>query len=245
MSSRKKRPRETYYAVKEGKVPGIYRTWAEAKAMVYGFSGAVHKLFGSREEAEAFIADDALAPPPSKRLKTSETEVEVEAEASTSERTLIIYTDGACKGNNIKDESKRRGGIGIYAPMINLEVSRRLPTVFHSIHIKTSNNSAELFAILEAIFKVGYLASQGLLGDYDTILFRSDSSNAIGICLGIYKGEKMASLAKLIRSAIRLFESKHKLALRFKWVRGHGTDLGNIRADELANRGCLMEEDDV
>ena len=44
-----------YYAVREGRVPGIYNTWDECKKNVMGFSGAVYKSFTSLEEAKAFM----------------------------------------------------------------------------------------------------------------------------------------------------------------------------------------------
>lgn len=44
-----------YYAVAKGKVPGIYSTWDECKAMVDGFSGAVYKSFKTKEEAVTFL----------------------------------------------------------------------------------------------------------------------------------------------------------------------------------------------
>lgn len=44
-----------FYAVKIGKVPGIYLSWDECKKMVDGYSGAVYKSFSTKEEAEAFI----------------------------------------------------------------------------------------------------------------------------------------------------------------------------------------------
>lgn len=43
-----------FYAVKKGKVPGIYTSWEACKSMVHGFPGAVYKSFPTREEAEAF-----------------------------------------------------------------------------------------------------------------------------------------------------------------------------------------------
>lgn len=46
-----------YYAVAKGKVPGIYSTWDECKAMVDGFSGAVYKSFKTKEEAVTFLND--------------------------------------------------------------------------------------------------------------------------------------------------------------------------------------------
>lgn len=46
-----------YYAVKNGKVPGIYRTWDECKKMVDGFPNARYKSFLTLEEAENFVGD--------------------------------------------------------------------------------------------------------------------------------------------------------------------------------------------
>ena len=47
-----------YYAVKKGKVPGIYLSWNDCKAMVDGYPGAVYKSFKTIEEAEKFITGD-------------------------------------------------------------------------------------------------------------------------------------------------------------------------------------------
>lgn len=47
-----------YYAVKKGKVPGIYLSWNDCKAMVDGYPGAVYKSFKTIEEAEKFITGE-------------------------------------------------------------------------------------------------------------------------------------------------------------------------------------------
>lgn len=44
-----------YYAVKAGRVPGIYDTWADCEANVKGFAGAEYKSFGSAEAAEEYL----------------------------------------------------------------------------------------------------------------------------------------------------------------------------------------------
>lgn len=44
-----------YYAVRQGKNPGIYNTWEECKSQVIGFKGAVYKKFASYDEAMNFI----------------------------------------------------------------------------------------------------------------------------------------------------------------------------------------------
>lgn len=49
-----------YYAVKKGKVPGIYLNWNDCKAMVDGYPGAVYKSFKTIEEAEEFITGEKI-----------------------------------------------------------------------------------------------------------------------------------------------------------------------------------------
>lgn len=48
-----------FYAVKTGKVPGIYTTWDECQANVKGFSGAKYQSFTTEEDARAFMSMDA------------------------------------------------------------------------------------------------------------------------------------------------------------------------------------------
>ncbi len=49
-----------YYAVKEGKMPGVYKTWAECERQVKGYSGAIYKKFPTYEEAFAFTNPSEL-----------------------------------------------------------------------------------------------------------------------------------------------------------------------------------------
>jgi len=67
----------SYYAVRAGRVPGVYTSWGECSAQTTGFTGAVHKKFKTRLEANVFIAEgaaevnaassiEAAAPPPSR-----------------------------------------------------------------------------------------------------------------------------------------------------------------------------------
>lgn len=46
-----------YYAVKVGRIPGIYQTWDETKEQINGYSGAVYKKFATYQEAKQFILD--------------------------------------------------------------------------------------------------------------------------------------------------------------------------------------------
>ena len=44
-----------YYAVKIGRTPGIYLSWADCKAQVNGYPGAIYKGFETKEEADLFL----------------------------------------------------------------------------------------------------------------------------------------------------------------------------------------------
>jgi len=47
---------QKYYAVKEGRRPGIYLSWEECRQEVEGFSGAEYKSFGKLSDAKAYLA---------------------------------------------------------------------------------------------------------------------------------------------------------------------------------------------
>lgn len=46
---------DKFYAVKKGKIPGVYRTWEECEAQVRSFCGAIYKLFKDEESARDFV----------------------------------------------------------------------------------------------------------------------------------------------------------------------------------------------
>ena len=73
-----------YYAVKEGRRPGIYYTWDECKEQVIGHKGAIYKKFNSRDDALEFIDEVQL-----NSIKTTE-----ETEG-VKEDEIIAYVDGS------------------------------------------------------------------------------------------------------------------------------------------------------
>ena len=50
-----------YYAVKNGKNPGIYSTWAECEKQVKGFPNAQFKKWKTKDEAEAYIRAEKIS----------------------------------------------------------------------------------------------------------------------------------------------------------------------------------------
>lgn len=72
--------KNNFYAVKQGKNPGIYKTWDECKAQVEGFSGALYKGFSTRKEAEIYLSGNV--------------ELVIESDKS-KEADITIYVDGS------------------------------------------------------------------------------------------------------------------------------------------------------
>lgn len=64
-----------YYAVKVGKIPGIYTTWKETLPLVAGYPKAIYKSFPTLAEAEKFISGNEII----------------------SDNYVEVYTDGSFK----------------------------------------------------------------------------------------------------------------------------------------------------
>ena len=47
--------KKKFYAVKVGKTPGIYESWAECEPLIKGFAGAEYKSFSTKAEAECYL----------------------------------------------------------------------------------------------------------------------------------------------------------------------------------------------
>ena len=53
--------KKKFYAVREGRIPGIYESWDDCKAQTEKYSGAIYKSFLTREEALLFLNPDDYA----------------------------------------------------------------------------------------------------------------------------------------------------------------------------------------
>ncbi len=76
-----------FYAVRKGKNPGIYETWAKCEEQVKGYSGAEYKKFSTYEEALLFVGGEVE-------------EIELSDESQLKENEAIAYVDGSFDINN-------------------------------------------------------------------------------------------------------------------------------------------------
>ena len=138
-------------------------------------------------------------------------------------KTVIIYTDGACRGNP---------GPGGWGVLIEYgELSKQL----YGGDISTTNNKMELTAAIMALKEVKEPCE---------IILYTDSKYVLqGIEEWIHNWKKREwkgankKPVKNIELWKELDELRDKHNIKWNWVKGHSGDPGNETADMLANRG--------
>jgi ribonuclease HI len=138
---------------------------------------------------------------------------------------VVIYTDGACKGN------PGPGGWGVF-----------LKSGVHEKELwggeaVTTNNRMELMAVIEAL--------SALKRPCEVMLFLDSEYVRKGITEWIHgwKAKGWKTAAKQPVKNADLWQRLDALVsggghkIEWKWVKGHAGDPGNERADSLANRG--------
>ena len=136
---------------------------------------------------------------------------------------VVIYTDGACKGN------PGPGGWGAL-----LQYGRRERELFGG-EARTTNNRMELIAVIRALESLKRTASVEIYTDSQYV------KNGIETWINVWKrnGWKTSD-RKPVKNAdlwVELDRLVRNHAIRWHWVRGHADTEGNQRADALANRG--------
>ncbi len=139
-----------------------------------------------------------------------------------SER-VVIYTDGACKGN------PGPGGWGALMRWGSHEKE------LFGGEARTTNNRMELTAVIEALSALRQRASVAVYTDSEYV------KNGITSWIHNWKLRDWRTADKKPVKNVDLWQRLDQLAaahdVRWHWVRGHDGDPGNERADELANQG--------
>lgn len=138
---------------------------------------------------------------------------------------VVIYTDGACKGN------PGPGGWGAW-----LKSGTTEKELFGG-ELNTTNNRMELTAVIEGL--------AALKRPCKVILYLDSQYVRMGITEWIrgWKAKGWRTSTKQPVKNVELWQKLDKLVaegghvIEWRWVKGHSGDPGNERADMLANKG--------
>ena len=138
-------------------------------------------------------------------------------------KQVIIYTDGACRGNP---------GPGGWGALIKFETAEK--EIFGG-QLDTTNNQMELSAAIEGL---------AILKEPCSVKIFTDSKYVMdGITLWIqnWKKNNWRTAAKKNVKNKELWQKLDQLIsqhrVQWHWVKGHSGDVGNETADLLANKG--------
>ncbi|MDP9876228.1 ribonuclease HI [Variovorax boronicumulans] len=138
---------------------------------------------------------------------------------------VVIYTDGACKGN------PGPGGWGAW-----LKSGPTEKELFGG-ELNTTNNRMELTAVIEGL--------AALKRPCKVLLYLDSQYVRMGITEWIrgWKAKGWLTSTKQPVKNVELWQRLDKLVaegghqIEWRWVKGHSGDPGNERADMLANKG--------
>ncbi|WP_079415700.1 ribonuclease HI [Thiomonas intermedia] len=141
----------------------------------------------------------------------------------STDNDIIIYTDGACKGN------PGPGGWGVVLR------SGAHEKTLHGGEPQTTNNRMELMAAIVALETLKHPSR---------VLLHTDSQYVLKGMTEWMDGWKRRGWTTADKKPVKnvdLWQRLEKAAaphtLRWTWVRGHNGDPGNEQADALANQG--------
>ena len=138
-------------------------------------------------------------------------------------KQVIIYTDGACRGNP---------GPGGWGALIKYDSVEK--TIFGG-QANTTNNQMELSAAIEGLAVLKEPCNVELFTDSKYVM------DGITQWIQNWKKNNWRTAAKKDVKNKELWQKLDKLIaqhqVQWRWVRGHSGDAGNEAADLLANKG--------
>ena len=214
--------KKNYYAVSNGRTPGIYTSWPEAQAQIRGFKGAVYKGFKTEREAKEWMESPSYGSAKGKPIKTVN-----EPSTPPDGKTLLIYSDGGAINN------PGTGGYGV----VIIDGGGR--TELKGGYLLTTNNRMELMGCIKALEYV-----QKDTAPDRPIIITTDSKYVVdGISHGWAQDWKARGWRRsngkdafnpdLWDRLLGLVEGRPEVS--FRWVKGHAGHLENERCDTLVN----------
>ncbi|MDL2264346.1 viroplasmin family protein, partial [Synergistaceae bacterium OttesenSCG-928-I11] len=195
-----------FYAVKQGRITGIFDNWPECQKSINGFAHAVYKGFSTKEEAEAFLSDKDLY----------EDIVKSDIDAGY----IVAFCDGSF------NEEKQRYSYGVLVIDKNMEEHELCGSERNLKFLSTKNIIGE---IRGAIVAMDWAVSNG----YSKIKIYHDYEGVAKWISGEWSAN--SDVAKMYVGLYNTKFSEI-LEVKFVKVKGHSHNKYNDKADELANK---------
>lgn len=214
-----------FYAVKVGRQSGIFKTWPECQKQVTGYQGAKFKGFATLAEAQEWLNEPASS---------------VASNPAPIDRTnaILIYTDGGSRnhgnklGQHVKANDKAAWAYLIQADGKSYEGTAG--------EFGATNNKMELTALIMALEKLQELGLED-----KNIIATLDSHYVLDPLMKGWlknwrlRGWKTAGGTPVANKElwVELMQILPSFStLHFDWTKGHATNAGNNRVDELLNQ---------
>lgn len=226
-----------YYAVRHGKKPGIYTTWADAKKQIDGYPKAMYKSFPTKKEAEDFVSGKIGYSKVTSKTKTSKLGTTASTKNNLKDYDIVVYTDGGSRNTgNVAGGHVRNSDKAAWAYLIQMGEHKAADSAGER---GATNNKMEITALLSALKK---LIEHNLQGQ--KIIFVLDSRYVLDAINkhwldGWAKRGWTRTAGELVNK--ELWQEIYKLLPQFKnatfdWTKGHAANAGNIYVDELLNK---------
>lgn len=252
--------KNNFYAVAQGRQPGIYRDWPTAEQQIAGFPRARYHGFVTEAEAEQWLAkmtaqfqqiaatsqkNSTFNQPSTQRSTkpakstTKSTTKSAAPKISLDAQAIQVYTDGGSRNTgNVRGGHVKTNDLAAWAYLILLPDGRRLADTAGDKG--ATNNKMELTAFASALAKLIELNQQA-----EKIQLTSDSRYLLdAIQKNWLAGWQRRHWRKATGEAIanpELWQQISQLLPQFSqleliWAKGHATNQGNIYVDELLNK---------
>jgi ribonuclease HI len=241
----------SFYAVRVGRLPGIYDSWQKAFEQVNGFKGALYQKFSSEMDAHNFIAPQAKQkiiiklrnPCEQPKLPKLPKLVDISSVMNgyfqhndycslPLHSSIVAYTDGSARDNGGTGGTGAKIGYGVF--FANPEFDSISETLTSG---KLTNNVAELYAIHDAI----ETAMDKVTPDITNMEIYTDSQYSIGVVTGATTPKTNFEQIQDIRSLLQIVPFK----INFTYIAAHTTHaslhhVGNRVADLLAGKASSI-----
>ena len=200
-----------YYAVKKGKVCGIFESWDECQKVISGVSSPDFKGFRTLEEAQAYLNDENI--------------YWKQVEQDISNGYVVAYTDGSF------NESTNEYSYGICIFDLDRNEINLCSKLSYAAFLESRNISGEIFGVITAL---DWAVSNG----YEKIKIYHDLEGVSKWATGEYSAN--SEVAKYYTKVLsERFDTCIKY--EFVKVPGHSNNPYNEKADRLANSALSGE----